>query len=355
MSKPSSQDEPSAGSVSPVADPREDGTDVDRETVSAYLRSETFEHRSKIASQKPIRDEQIDDLIQFGRDSEGASSFILGLLGLNGILILAGVAMPIGMELVEELFRTQPTYVVQVMVMQTLLFPPVICFSFVTVTPMFWYGSVVLRFVAGIVSVVPGCVAFLIAIEAVENSPDEFPLQFAAVMFSLFLAAGTVAVAVQLWTPWTLTHAVADDFRLPPTGTRAMMELTLVAAAGFAFFMAIDLVEIAIGLLFFSLAGLICAVAVITVQVAFMRRERIDRLAAAISVGCAFTASFCFGSFVAWAGFGWQSITSNLLLISLTSLYGTAVICGLNWVCLSWLKRCGWSCVRRDQGRKRLA
>ena len=150
-------------------------------------------------------------------------SLFMGIGGLATFVLVFGAAMPLGMELVEVVFTTgQPKYALMMIILQTLLYPPAVCFAFATVTPMFWYGSVFLRFALASFAVLPGCIVFVALIAILEGGADDFWLDFFAVMFAYFITASTIALGVQLWSPWTMTHAREGSSFAPPTGTRSM-------------------------------------------------------------------------------------------------------------------------------------
>ena len=51
--------------------------------------------------------------------------------------------------------------------------------------------------------------------------------------------------------------------------------------------------------------------------------------------------------FFAVAEFGWNSLIYGAPIMAAVSVYGTALIMGVMWLCLWWLRSCGWVCVNR--------
>lgn len=282
------------------------------------------------------------------RDLTPALSFGLGLFGLNVILVVFAGLAPLLLEMMESLISRPDGFFATMVFVQVAMFPPIISFSFATVTPMFWYGSVLLRFLVGMLMVVPGCVVFFLFMTLTDGTPpDDFWFGFGGVMFTQFLVAGTVALVVQMWSPWTLTHARSDQAPLPPLGLLAMMELTGVAAIGCAVFMVEGFGDIVEGILFFAAMGAFSSLAVIAVLIACLRERGRNRWSAAIAFLACFAMAWLMCGLFAVMEFSWDSLASNSLYISATALVGAIVIAAVMWICVSWLRFCGWQCVNR--------
>ncbi len=269
-------------------------------------------------------------------------------------MLVFAAAMPLGMKLVDLVFSNgQPKFVLMMMILQTLLYPPVICFAFATVTPMFWYGSVVLRFGMASLVVLPGCLAFVGLISLLEQGADDFWRGFFVVMFAYFFTAATIAVGVQLWSPFTMTHAREGSPIAPPTGTRSMLELTAIAALGCVVLGTIDLQPVMEGVLFFTGFALLASIAIICSLIFALGENERNRVAFLVAAGFAFTGAMFINGFFAVMEFGWYALTSDILLIGVVSLYGMVLICALMALCLAWLRHCGWTCINRRNQRVR--
>lgn len=128
-----------------------------------------------------------------------------------------------------------------------------------------------------------------------------------------------------------------------------MMELTVIAAVGFAVMVSIDIGEFMEALLFFAALGFMSSLAVISLLIAFLRQDHHNHQAAVISGGFAFGSAFLLTGFLAVMEFGWDSILFHFILVSAISVYGAVLICGVMWLCLWWLRSCGWHCVNRKE------
>ena len=343
------------------------GNDVvpnrDQQAIDAYFHSASFA-RGKVLrgenvaerSSTPIRDWFLDGMVPVERDLSPIGSYWFGLLGLNVLLIVFATVFPISVHLIEDYLNNNQTFVFMMFFLQGTMFPAIIAFSFATVTPMFWYGSVLLRFASGVIGVLPGIVAFIVSLALVEevNFDDDFFFGFGSVMYAQFVAAGIVAVTVQMWSPFTLTHARDPESPLPVTGTRALIDLTGLAALGFTISVVADFEEYIVGMLIFGGFGLISSLGVIIAFITFMTGNRWSKFGAVVVVGCAFATSMLLCGVVATEMFGWESIWYNLLLVSSVALFGTAIVCAVTWLCIAWLRGCGWRCVRRDEERRRV-
>ncbi|MCS7466160.1 hypothetical protein NZK35_05660 [Stieleria sp. ICT_E10.1] len=286
----------------------------------------------------------------------GGQSLIAGMVGLAAITFLLGIMFPLEIHLLNKFDIGQPIYIWMMMIVQSMLLPPMVGFSFAATTPMFWYGSIVLRFAMAIAAVLPGCIGFVIALDIVEGSPPgEFFYSFSLVMFACLMTIAMVALTTQLWSRWTLSHARSDVTALPPTGIRTMIELTGIAAIGCAVLISSGSLEYLTGIYLFGGIGFMAAIAIICTQIAFLREGPRSRTATLpyFGLAAAFAAAFILNGFFGVMEYGRDVLTSELFLISAASLYGALVIYGVMWICLSWLRFCGWQCIDRKSTRQR--
>jgi hypothetical protein len=283
-----------------------------------------------------------------------SKSLFMGIGGLATFVFVFGVAMPLGMELVEEAFSPgPPKFALMMIILQTLLYPPVVCFAFATVTPMFWYGSVFLRFAMASFAVLPGCIAFVVVVSIMESGANDFWRDFFAVMFAYFITAAAIALGVQLWSPWTMTHAREGSPVAPPTGTRSMLELTAIAAIGCAVLGSIDLESVLEGVLFFTVFAFLASIAIISLLIIALGEKERKRIAVIVALGAAFVGAVFVNGFFAVMEYGWHALTAEFLLIGAVSMYGVVVIGALMALCLGWLRYCGWTCINRKNQRPR--
>jgi hypothetical protein len=166
-------------------------------------------------------------------------------------------------------------------------------------------------------------------------------------MFTSLLATAAIAVAIQLWSPWTMSHRRVDNRALPRMGTRSMIELTAIAAAGCAVFVTVDVGDYFEGILLFGAIGLISAIAIAAALIVYFRAGSYPRATLIIGLTSAFAAAFLLNAFFAAEEYGWDVLTIEILLISGVSLYGAAVNIAVMWLCLRWLRFCGWRCIHR--------
>jgi len=277
-------------------------------------------------------------------------SLVSGIAGLVVLLGIFACVFPIGVKILEDTTNTRPGSVFFMLFIQTVVLPPIISFCFATVTPMFWYGSVIVRFGLAMAMCIPGMVVFMIAmILFLDGSPpDDFMLGFITVMFTYFLTVAAVSVTVQLWTPWTLVNQRDSDSQIPPTGMRSMLELTCVAAIGFCLFPLIRHEDATEGIVFFFVCGLLTSLATITMFVALLGDKPRKGWLAVAFFG-ALGASGLFNGFFAVMEYGWTILTIEAALILFVSLYGVAVCVAVAVLHLWWLRRCGWRCVHRRE------
>ncbi|TWU35279.1 hypothetical protein Q31b_53750 [Novipirellula aureliae] len=274
------------------------------------------------------------------------TSFMSGLLGIAFALFFVGGMLPILMEIVESIYGTRLTYVVQMLVAQSLGLPVFILLCLATTAAMFWYGSLTMRFGMALLMVVPGFLTFLFSMSLFQNVSD-IPSTMSSVLLAQLLAGATVAILIQFWTPWTLTHLRDADSPLPSTGIQSMIELTAIAAVSFTLFKLIDVIDLYEGLIFFAVVGVLGTSACTRAMIVFLSKEKCDRRAIVLAMLVAYFLAFAFNGFFAVAEFGWDSIRNNVIQIALLALYGAAILFGTVWVTLAWLSGCGWQCVNR--------
>ena len=316
----------------------------DQHEIAEYFASSRYQRAKSTTWQR----ERMVANIEVGE----TKSLFMGIGGLATFVLVFGAAMPMGMELFEEVFRTgRPKFALTMIMVQTLLYPPAVCFAFATVTPMFWYGSVFLRFAMASFAVLPGCIAFVALIAIFEGGADDFWLDFFAVMFAYFITASTIALGVQLWSPWTMTHAREGSSFAPPTGTRSMLELTAIAAIGCAILGAIDLESVMEGVLFLTAFAFLASIAIISLLIIALGENERKRLAVIVAAGSAFVGAALVNGFFAVMEYDWYALTTEFLLIGTVSLYGVVVITALMALCLGWLRYCGWTCINRRNQR----
>jgi hypothetical protein len=318
-------------------------TTEDQREITEYFASSRYQRAKSMNWQR----ERMIANIEIGE----SKSLFMGIAGLATLVLVFGAAMPLGMKLVEELSMNRPKFTMMTIIFQTLLYPPIICFAFATITPMFWYGSLFLRFAMASFAVIPGCVVFGVLISIMESGAADFWRDFFAVMFPYFVTAATIALVVQLWSPWTMTHAREGPQVAPQTGTRSMLELTAIAAIGCAILVSMDLGRVLEGVMFFTCFALLASIAIISVLIIALGETERKRIAVFVAVGFAFVGAAFVNGFFAVMEFGWYALTSEFLLISAVSLYGVAVICGLMALCIGWLRHCGWTCINRRKQR----
>ena len=284
---------------------------------------------------------------RFSWAEPGLRSLVGGLGGLALITLLFAIAIPIEIGLLNILEVAPPTFLMNSLIIQTLLLPALVCYSCATVTSLFWYGSIVLRFALAIIVALPGCIGFLVGATYKDDYDDTMELlhAFSIVMFTCLLAIAVVALTVQMWSRWTLSHNRPYFADLPRTGIQSMVELTLIAAAGFAISFSNDFVDYVEGMILFGGVGFMAAIATISMQIGFLREGPRSRNAMIVGFVFALATAVVMNAVFAVLESGWDIHSSEIGLIGASSVYGALLICAFMWLCLRWLKFCKWRCV----------
>ena len=280
----------------------------------------------------------------------GPSSLIIGVSGLALLTIALAAMASIGSGIAQSVLQGLSGHVSVMLTVQTLFIPPLVGFAFSIVVPMFWYGPIWLRFLMAIASVMPACSLFLMLLQWIEPGAVEegFGIVFAMVMFTGFVVTAGVAVTVQLWSWWTITHSRIGNDPLPATGIRSIIELTAFAAAGFTVFLSADVSEFVEGMMFFGVVGFLMSLIVIGAMASYFRTGKYFHFASFFVLLFSLGVMAFANVFLAIDEYGEDFWTGHLPSIVISTLYGVGLILLSMWCCLRWLLLTGWWCVNRN-------
>lgn len=289
--------------------------------------------------------------------SDWTAPSVLPLAAILGLVFLASFfagLMVLEIWIVNEMQLRPRPFFVFALVMQTMLIPPMICYSFLIATIMFWYGSITLRFLGAFSAVLPSVTVFCVMFAWLESPPHDFVSDVALCLFACLLSSAAVALLYQMWTRWSLTHD-RNNTDLPPTGIRSIIELTVICAVAAAFFSGAEIGDVAMGIAFFSIWGLLATLAVIRIQISFLQDADRDWLG--IVVGCGFVFLVCLGVnyFFAYMEFGRSAriLRDSAYFVWPLSLYGSLLVAGLLAGQIYWLRKCGWRCIDQSKRAKK--
>ena len=321
----------------------------DQKAVAEYFASATYNGLG--SSPKPLPPLQRRPVWP-DRVLSPATSFWVGLCGLSGLLLVCATVSPIMAGGVRGGLDPEIHYLAFSILDQLAMYPTLIALTFAIVTPVFWYGSIIARFSLAALMIVPGYLTFLFTAMQVLHVEDDFWLTFTAAILAMFLAIAAVPVLVQMSSHWTLSHSRPTDKSYNPTGTRTIMELTVVTALTCAVLMSLNTSEFAETILLYAALGALSSAMVISMLVAFLRPERRNLYAAALSVLFAFGTSFVYSGMHAFEAFGWSELPSVIALIIIASVLGTVAYICFVWVFIWWLRNCGWACISREDEKE---
>ncbi|NNE00427.1 MAG: hypothetical protein HKN47_24170 [Pirellulaceae bacterium] len=282
-------------------------------------------------------------------DTISSWSALTGLLGLAGFLFVIASAVPVEMHLLEEtsIFRTRPVFWIISTVLMAIFFPAATVGAIVIAVPMFWHISVLKRYLVAVAMFVPAVVGLSIGLIVLLDAPADEMVPGTVTLFSAaFVAAASVAVAFQMCSPWTLTHLRRSDEPLPRLGIRTLFELTMIVAITIAFIRLVES-DMTSGpiLLFAGIAGFASLMGILAC-IAFLRDGEVTVLALIGAGVAAFGMSFVFVSTIATLEYGWSSVWDQFYVTLPVTLVGAAIVFGTAYLCIYWLRQCGWRCVR---------
>jgi hypothetical protein len=309
--------------------------DIDQIEVESYFASEEFQ-RVPPSSRIPRKERRVWP----NRDISPATSFSMALVGFSLVYLLVGLFTGPAIDGLYASMDPANEMIAYCVVGQMFFIPMLVGLAMATVTPLFWYGSVLARFALASAVVLPGAIAFVMGCDA-DGAAES--------LFAMFLSIALVTVLVQLWTQWTISHSRAMDTPIQPTGTRSIMELTGIASVCCAVFAALDLTDIGLTVVLGILVSAIAAVAIVGMMIAQLRPRGGNLFAALISGLFAFTGSAVLCGSVAIFGVGFRSIGTRLPELIGVTVMGTAIFLVLMLMGIWWLRTCGWVCLNREQ------
>ncbi|TWU46417.1 hypothetical protein Poly59_53590 [Rubripirellula reticaptiva] len=277
-------------------------------------------------------------------------SVVGGIGSLSLLLAVAAVLMIGTTKLAEDWLNSLASFTLVMLMIQTIAIPTLAIFSFVTATSFFWFRSVLLRVIVAAVAVSFGFAVFATMFRLIEGaSIEEMLLQSGTCLFAQFVATATVALFVQFFTPYTLSHAQPlDSAPIPPTGLRNFFELTVFFAVGFAILVAVGTEDLHAGLVFFGAWGVVSTISIITLMISTMQSGANNRIGWWVAMFFAIGCSALLNGFYAVGLFGWSFQLTNAAIVVAVSIYGALVFAASFAVCIALLQEFQWSVINRN-------
>lgn len=330
--------------VQSSSDASEAAYSEDRQAIAEYYASRTYAltktrvKRFRRPTERPVWPDRV---------LSPGTSFGVGLLGLSLVLVGTAALAPILHQGVQLALDPGIYFIAFAMVDQTVVYPVIVGFVFATVTPMFWYGSVLVRCCIAALIVMPGCVASYFTLLSTGDVQG-----FWVTALAMFCVVGLLPVLIQMVAHWTLSHSRILGEPVNPVGTRSIMELTIVAAIACAILLNVDTTEYKETLLLFTAVAALTSVAVVSMLIALLRVGPRNMLAGGVALLFAFGTSFVYTGMLAFLEYGWASLPKMLGSIVIPALYGTIVMTAIMWAYVWWLRGCGWACISRAEEKE---
>ncbi|MGB7326921.1 MAG: hypothetical protein WBD31_18740 [Rubripirellula sp.] len=309
----------------------------------------------QIAVRTYMASDSFRDIRNRRRDEPFSQSIsIVGGLGSLILLLAVAAVLTIAMtHLVEDWIDSLSIFPLIMVVIQTIAIPVLAIFSFVTAAAFFWFRSVLLRVIVAAIAVSFGFAAFAMMLRLVEGANvEEILLESATCLFSQFVATATVALIVQFFTPYTLTHSQPLDAPpIRPTGLRDFFELTVFFAIGFAILVAVGTEDMLIGLVFFGVWGIVSSISIIALMISVLQSGTGNWIGWGVAMFFALGCSALLNGFYAVELFGWNFQVVNAATVVATSIYGMLVFAASFAVCLAILREFNWTVVNRNTVR----
>lgn len=315
----------------------------DQGDIEAYLESGRYREikESRGARSRPFR---FDPL----------ASLWSGVFGLAALSFICFSSFPVAIHFLQEVnglgFASSSAITI------TLIIPPLIVFSFLVITPTFWCGPILVRFLIALLMVGPSCVGFYFSMASWNpyfvNEWDPMLGMFTT-MVGFFLASSSLSISLQIWSRWSLSH---DGYvwSIPATNTRTMIQLTGVTALLCAALAAIRTPDKGMFLVGGTALAIVITLPAIALVTSFMQEAKRNYFLAAGCLLVFFFVALGVAAAMARDWIGQPLQEQNFPEILGLGIYSTAVITASYASCIWWLRSCGWRCLsRKDMREKR--
>ncbi|QDT11093.1 hypothetical protein [Planctomycetes bacterium K23_9] len=278
-------------------------------------------------------------------------SVVSGLMGIGVALFFLGGLAGAGKYWLDEQIRAMPLPMnLQIVYLQTIYLPIAAISAVALVVIMFWFPSIILRFVTALFILAPGTTAFFWVYEVIQGDAiSSFFYGVPALLMSFFVGSATIGLAMQMMTPWELTHCQWQTRKRRLTGITSLMELTVVVALAYALFKRLEGGEISVQNAQLLSLGFLFSLPTLVACILFLRLEQSSRsriqLALAF-VALAWAGSFAFVCFEVIPYFGTSILPQKFSWLATLSLLGTLLTVLTTAISMAWLRFCGWSCQK---------
>ncbi|MGB7348056.1 MAG: hypothetical protein WBD20_27775 [Pirellulaceae bacterium] len=322
--------------------------------VSVELRSQ-----GKPTDQPPGDRPELNDVLRrgglfdrvdpIGTESVSAWSIGGGLMGLGAAIFLIGAVSGWGRFWLDDQILNGGLLSVyrEVVYLQLVYTPIAMASATVLVVTMFWYPSVILRFVVAILILIPGTEAYF-ATHYLASGHRLMKYYFGvdAMLMSFFVGAAVVGLTAQMMTRWELTHLQYGQRSRRVIGIPMLMELTGVAALAYALFRVLEGGQMSLQNGQFLLLGFLCSLPVLS-GCFLILRPGCDKSIALVAFLCtASLASYVCVALRVVPEFGAKVLRNEFGSILVVSAIGTSIILLTTSASLIWLRFCGWNCRR---------
>ncbi len=284
-------------------------------------------------------------------ESNTALSVTFGLIGLGVALTFLGLLGGIGVFLWFETPTFQnATPFGNLILMQVIYFPLAAGEGVLLFAVLFWGAPLPVRILVAAILGSLGFGAFLGMFHLLSShSFNDVAYGFWDAMFSFTVCVAAFAIVVQLVSRWSLNHWSAGQVRGRRTTTRAMMEVTGLAALTYALInvlnkQGVELYDLGAAVMGMAFATCAMAACFGTLGRQIQMNRRILWLTLMISLGWIGSLFMCVMQMR--EQFGMTVGKHDFVDLALVSLIGTFLISAIATLDFVWLRFCGWKCSR---------
>ena len=272
-------------------------------------------------------------------------SVVFGLAGLTALLTsFAAMFVLVVFALSESDFFEDP-FVLLMLVVQSVYWPPFVSFAFTVTTCIFRCGRIAVRCALAFLLCLPAYALLCCGLMYLDADADVWRDVFVTMFPSIVAIAATV-LFTQALSGCSLSVRNKNE-AIRRQGIGGLIELTMLAAVSLATLMIWDLMDYVEAILLMAAILVPACLATLAVQIAYLGQPKSTWTLKIGFLACVSISVLVLNAFSVHENFGqgFSSVIDHWWTILLLTLFGILLVMLVTWLQLAWLRFCGWTCV----------